>query len=143
MSTCGDGDRRRDEQRDAADDRDHQQRFGREQRIDAADQEHAGGDHRRRVNERGDGRGAFHRVGQPHVQRELGAFADAAAEDADAGDEQQPMARFARVVGSQAATSAVIAALTAAGSLPTFCRTTSAILSRASNAIMPSVGASL
>ena len=44
---------------------------GVEDRIHAADQEHAGGDHRRRVHERGDRRRAFHRVGQPRVQREL------------------------------------------------------------------------
>ena len=50
---------------------DHQQHFGREDRIEPADQVHAGGDHRRRVDKRGDGRGAFHRVGQPDVQREL------------------------------------------------------------------------
>ncbi len=33
------------------------------------------GDHRRGVDQRADGRGAFHRVGQPDMQRELGALA--------------------------------------------------------------------
>ena len=71
---------------------DHQQHFGREHRIEAADQVHAGGDHRGRVDQRADRRGAFHRVGQPDVQRELRALADAAAEDAQPGDDQQPVA---------------------------------------------------
>ena len=86
------GDRRRNQQRDAAGVGDHQQRLGREHRIEPADQIDAGGDHRGGVHQRGDRRGAFHRVGQPGVQRELGALAHAAAEDADPGDQQQPLA---------------------------------------------------
>ena len=88
----GDGDRRGENQRDAADRGDDEQHFGREQRVDAADEEDAGRDHRGGMNERGDGRGAFHRVWQPDVERELGTFAHAAAEEPDAGDEQSPLA---------------------------------------------------
>ena len=39
----------------------------------ARDHVHAGGDHRGGVDERGDGRGAFHRVGQPDIERKLRA----------------------------------------------------------------------
>ncbi len=88
----GDGDRRGHEERDRADDGDDQQHFRREHRIEPADQINAGGDHRRRVHERADGRGAFHRIGQPGMQRKLSTLADAAAEDADARDDQQPVA---------------------------------------------------
>ena len=87
-------DRRGDEQSDAANYRDHQQRFGREQRIDAANEENAGSDHRCRMDERRNRRRAFHRVGQPHVQRELGTFANTAAENSDSGNEQNPMAQL-------------------------------------------------
>ena len=46
----------------------------------AADQVHACRHHRRGMDEGGHGRGAFHRVRQPRVERELRAFADRAAE---------------------------------------------------------------
>ena len=92
----GDGDRGGQKQRDAADVGDHQQHFGREHRIEPPHQVDAGGHHRRRVDQGRDGRGAFHRIGQPDVQRELGALADAAAEDAQAGDDQQPVAAALR-----------------------------------------------
>ena len=96
-------------------DGDHQQRLGRENRIHAAHEEHARRDHRRRVHERRNRRRAFHRVGQPRVERELGTLADAAAEHADARDEQQPMApRRRRVRRATGSTTALIAA---AGSL--------------------------
>ena len=42
-----------------------------EERVHAGDQVDAGGDHRRGVDQRGDGRGALHRVGEPGVEREL------------------------------------------------------------------------
>ena len=57
----------------------------------AADEVDAGRDHRRGVDEGGDGRRAFHRVGQPDVQRELRRLADAAEEDAQARDDEQPV----------------------------------------------------
>ena len=51
------------------------------QRINARDEIDAGGDHGGRVNERGDGRGAFHGVGQPNVQRKLAALAGRSGKD--------------------------------------------------------------
>ena len=57
---------------------------GDEQRRAAGDHVDAGGDHRRGVDQGADRRRAFHRVGQPDVQRELGALA--------AGPEQQQQA---------------------------------------------------
>ena len=44
----------------------------RKQRVHPGDQVHAGGDHRRRVDQRGDRRRALHRVGQPGVEWDLG-----------------------------------------------------------------------
>ena len=64
---------------------DDQQHLRREQREAAADEVDAGRDHRRGVDEGADRRRAFHRVGQPHVQRELRRLADAAEEDAQPG----------------------------------------------------------
>ena len=54
---------------------------GHHQHVDAAEHVDTGGDHRRGVDQRGDGRRAFHRVGQPDVQRELRGLADGAAEE--------------------------------------------------------------
>ena len=51
------------------------------QRIHARHEEDARRHHRRRVDERADGRGAFHRVGQPDVERELAGLANRAAEE--------------------------------------------------------------
>jgi hypothetical protein len=61
--------------------------MGRElRRIDeeahAGEHEDPGRDHRRGVDQGGDGRGPFHRVGQPDVQRHLGGLADRTAENA-------------------------------------------------------------
>ena len=57
-----------------ADDGDHAEREGRVVKEDvvAGDHVDAGGDHGGGVDERGDGRGAFHGVGQPDVEREAG-----------------------------------------------------------------------
>ena len=52
-----------------------------EQRRAAGDQVDAGRHHRRRVDEGRDRRRAFHRVGQPDVERELGRLADRADEE--------------------------------------------------------------
>ena len=54
------------------------------QRIHASDEEDARRHHRRRVDERADGRGAFHRVGKPDVERELAGLANRTAEEQQA-----------------------------------------------------------
>ncbi len=71
---------------------DHQQHFGREDRIEAAHQVDAGGHHRGGVDQGADRRGALHGVGQPDVQGKLRALAHAAAEDPQPGHHQQPVA---------------------------------------------------
>ena len=59
-----------------------------EQRMQAADQVHAGGHHRRRVDQRGDRRRALHRVREPGVERDLGGLRERADQDQDhPGDE--------------------------------------------------------
>ena len=82
----GDRDRARDEQRQAADDRADVGRGRRqlEERVHAGDEVDAGGDHRGRVDERGDRRRALHGVGQPGVQRDLGGLRERADEQQDA-----------------------------------------------------------
>ncbi len=69
-----------------ADDGDGPERDGRaiEEQMRAGDHVDAGGDHGGGVDERGDGRGAFHGVGQPDVERELRAFAGSADKQAEA-----------------------------------------------------------
>ena len=80
----------RGESTDPADD------FERVRAGDVEDEKHAAqhvnarGHHRRRVDQRAHGRRAFHRIGQPDVQRELRALAHRAAEN------QQARARRAR-----------------------------------------------
>ena len=54
---------------------------GLEDRARAHEQVDAGRDHRRRVDERGDGRRALHRIGKPGVQRDLRRLRDRAAEE--------------------------------------------------------------
>ena len=51
--------------------------------MGAGDHVDAGGDHGGGVDERGDGRGAFHGVGQPDVERKLRALAGGAEEQAE------------------------------------------------------------
>ena len=60
------------------------ERAGLHERIDAGDEIDAGGNHGGCVNERGDGRGAFHCVGQPDVERNLAALARGAGKDEQA-----------------------------------------------------------
>ncbi len=67
-----------------------------EHRIEAGDEEHAGDDHRRRVEQRRDRCRAGHRVGQPGVQRELAALADAGDEQGDGGPQQEALAAVTR-----------------------------------------------
>ena len=90
MSFCDDRDRRREQRGDRADPRHDRARVvgDVEERVRAHDEEHAGGDHRRRVDERRDRGRALHRVGQPDVQRELRALAHRADEEQqrDRGD---------------------------------------------------------
>ena len=57
---------------------------GFEHRGEAADHEHAGGHHGGGVDQRGDRRGAFHGVGQPGVQAQLGGLAHRADEQQQA-----------------------------------------------------------
>ena len=57
-----------------------------EEREHAHEEKDAGGDHRRRMNHGADRRGAFHRVRQPDVQRELGALAHGAEEEQKSND---------------------------------------------------------
>ena len=54
-----------------------------EDRVRARDEVDAGGDHRRRVDEGADRRRAFHRVGQPGLERDLRRLRDGAAEQAE------------------------------------------------------------
>ena len=73
------------EGRERAHNRDHQHgdRRAREQRIHPRDHVNARGDHGCGVDQRADRRGAFHRVRQPHVERNLRGFADGADEQQD------------------------------------------------------------
>ena len=83
---------------------DHQQHFGREDRIERG---RPGTRRRRPSSPSGRGRetgvGPSIASGKPDVQRELGTLADAAAEDAEAGDEQQPVAAGRVRIASQPA----------------------------------------
>ena len=56
---------------------------GLEDEMRAADEVDAGGDHRRRVDERGDRRRSLHRVGEPGVERDLRGLRDGAGEEAE------------------------------------------------------------
>ena len=89
-------DQRCQEGRDAADRRDGRLRFRHqdEQRRAAGDQIDAGRHHRGRVNQGTHRRGAFHGVGKPEVQRELGRLAARSGEQAQAN--QQYVLREAR-----------------------------------------------
>ena len=59
------------------------------QRRAAGHQVHAGGHHGGGMDQGADRRGTFHGVGQPHVQRKLGRFADSPAEKQQAGGTHQ------------------------------------------------------
>ena len=82
------GNRRRHEEGDAAGVGDNQAGLDAEEWINPADQVNTGCDHRCRMDQGADRGRAFHRVRQPDVQRELRGLADAAEEDAQAGDDQ-------------------------------------------------------
>ena len=87
----GDADGGGEEAGEGADDGDGQQRDGRaaEDEVGAAHHVDAGGDHGGGVDERGDRRGALHRVGQPDVEGDLRALAGGADqhEQADGGED--------------------------------------------------------
>jgi hypothetical protein len=68
---------------DAGDDHHHERRHDEDERQ-AADQVDARRDHRRRVDERAHRGGAGHRVGEPHVERDLRALARAPEEKREA-----------------------------------------------------------
>jgi hypothetical protein len=113
-----DAEKAHEERRDRADDEDHRQRrVGElEQRRHPRDHEDAGGHHRRRVDQRGDRRRAFHRVGQPDVERELRALAHRADEEADADDgDEAPVARRERELRQVAALGEGLAVVERAG----------------------------
>jgi hypothetical protein len=80
------GDQGGEQRRKAADRRHDELSRGRggKQRRAAGHHIHARGDHRCRMDQRADGRRAFHRVGKPDVQRELGAFAAGAEQEQEA-----------------------------------------------------------
>ena len=54
---------------------------GGHQRINPRHQKDTGGHHGSRMDQRADGSGAFHGVGQPHMQRHLTGFANGAQKD--------------------------------------------------------------
>ena len=87
----GHGDRAGEDRGEGADDRDHEHRLGRQAEEDVAAGHHvdAGGDHRGRVDQRGDRRGTGHRVRKPDVQGNLGALADRADEETQADERQR------------------------------------------------------
>ena len=66
----------------------HRLRREAEKHVAPRDHVDAGRDHRRGVDERGDGGRAGHRVGKPDVKRDLRALADGAEEEAEANDRQ-------------------------------------------------------
>ena len=74
-----------------SDDGDDAESVGRavEQRVATRNHVDAGRDHRRRVNESGDGCGAFHRVGEPDVEGNLRGLADRAEDEqkSDGGED--------------------------------------------------------
>ena len=74
---------------------DHRGRGGLEDGEEPGDEVDAGGDHRRGVDQRGDGCGARHRVGQPGVQREQRRLARHAREEQQ-GDQGRVVQSAAR-----------------------------------------------
>ena len=102
-------DRRREERRERADDGDRRSAPPATARTARAggDEVDARGDHRGRVDERGDRRRAGHRVGQPDVERDLRALAGAAEEEeeADRRDHQRRRTASLRRRGAHAARS--------------------------------------
>ena len=78
--------RRRHQQRRAADHGPHVLRGGRafEQRMHARDQIDTGGHHRRRVDQRAHRGGAFHRIREPRLQRDLRGLGERPDEQQDA-----------------------------------------------------------
>ena len=68
---------------DEPDDEHHRERDPRclEQGVRSHDQVDAGGHHRRRMDQRGDGRRSFHRIREPDVQRDLRGLADGTGEE--------------------------------------------------------------
>ena len=88
-------DRGRDQQRDRADDRADRGRVRRvlEQRVQARDQVHAGGHHRRRMDQGADRGRALHGVREPGVQRDLGGLGERADQQQDAARDQLRLVR--------------------------------------------------
>ena len=103
-------DRRREERREGADDRDDDHRVGREaeEHVAARDHVDAGRHHRGGVDQRRDGRRPGHRVRQPDVERELRRLA--------ARPDEEAAGRRAVMYGAYAAGLAAAAAKTFAKS---------------------------
>ena len=87
---------------DDGDDRQRHRRVAEEHRV-APDHVDARGHHRRGVDQRGDRRRAFHRVGQPDVERNLRRLAGGAEEQQQRRDRQRAERRSrARSAGDRA-----------------------------------------
>ena len=72
-----------------------------EQRRAAGNHVDAGRDHRGRVDQGADGRGAFHRVGQPDMQRKLGALAAGPGQQQQANRRADRAADIAAAIGNR------------------------------------------
>ncbi len=68
----------------------------RQNRKETSGHVNTGSHHRRRVNQCTDGRGAFHRIRQPHMERELRRLADGAAEETKARNRQRGLRHSSR-----------------------------------------------
>ncbi len=79
-----------DKSSECAENGDHRKRHGRKfkERRETCDEEDPRRNHRRRMDERGDGRRPLHRVGEPRMQAELRRFSDRAREEQKADDGQ-------------------------------------------------------
>ena len=60
-----------------------------EKHMRAGNDVNARGDHRRRVDQSADGRGAFHRIRQPDIERKLRGFAGGAHKEQQTGNRQR------------------------------------------------------
>ena len=70
------------------------ERVGDHQDVDPAQHINAGGNHRGGVDQGRDGRRAFHRVGEPNLERKLGGFTDSAAEEEERDQRAEDQAVF-------------------------------------------------
>ena len=73
----------------------------REEEVEARDHVDAGGDHRRRVDQRADGSRARHRIGEPYVERNLRRFAGRAEEEKQRDEADQRESEVSGVAREQ------------------------------------------